>query len=363
MEITMYKFPPHLPPPVCNLSAHYIWSRLKFLCFVSFIGLIAGLSGASILAGWILPNITGDNSWYSINANNSNGVRLQLSDQVYNEISSRVLTIYSKIYDTEDTQYLDKTNIIGEAIILSTDGWVVLYQPDFKGSYKNFIALSKDGKTYQAESAIFDKYSGMLYIKIKGAQFKVISFIDFIAIPDKFFVLQNGYWKNTALNNKTIAPFLNSHLDTAPIAVFALDDQFNAGAIVTNSQGKIAGFITKDNQLLPSEYITRTMSEILSSNNLIYYSLGIDGWYSEEKPIILKKQQIIGFQVAKVWSVNSSLLTGDIITKINGRDFIVENSNLWYDLNNSQPIKLTVFRNGKTIEIAGKKELITISNN
>jgi len=360
MEITMSKFPPHLPPPVCNLSAHYIWSRLKFLCFVSFIGLIAGLSGASILAGWILPNFTGDSSWYSISANNSNGVRLQLSDQVYNEISSRVLTIYSKISDTKDTQYLDKINIIGEAIILSTDGWVVLYQPDFKGVYKNFIALAKDGKTYQVESAIFDKFSGMLYIKIKDAQFKVIGFTDSISIPDKFFVLQNGYWKNTALNNKTIAPFLNPHLDTAPVAVFTLDDQFNAGAIVTNSQGKIAGFVTKDNQLLPSVYITRTMSEVLSSNKLVYYSLGIDGWYSEEKPIILKNQQITGFYVVKVWSTNNLLLNGDIITKINGRDFIVENNNLWYDLNNNQSISLTVLRNGKTIEIAGKKELITI---
>ena len=56
-------------------------------------------------------------------------------------------------------------------------------------------------------------------------------------------------------------------------------------------------------------------------------------------------------------------MPGDIITKINGRDMIAENNDLWYDLTNSQSIKLTILRKNVEQQVVIKKQAIIISNN
>ena len=67
------------------------------------------------------------------------------------------------------------------------------------------------------------------------------------------------------------------HTDIAPTRSYSLNSVFVVGGVAINSQGKIVGFISEDNALLPASYITRLLSKVLNRQALAYPSLGVEG--------------------------------------------------------------------------------------
>lgn len=339
---------PHLPPKSSSLEAHRLWQRLKILLAVVLFSVIAGMSGASMMLGWIWPKFAEGDTW--INSYSRSGLtRIQLEARAQQEISSRTVTVYKGLSAVGGASYLNKK--IGDGVMLSSDGWIAMYQPGYDGSYKNFYITTDDGQVHQPENALLDKYSGILYLKIKDAQFKVVGFIDENSSLDEIFVSHNAHWYNSL----ALYPTLNyqiPHLDSAPIRSYSVNGSFNAGEVVINNQGRVAGFITEKNLLLPSFYITRILPKILGQQALSYPSLGIDGWFSEEQAIVSNKTKVQGFLVTNVWSASSPLRRGDVLLEINGR--IVTADNLWYIINGNEMYNAKVLRGGKNIELTGK---------
>ncbi len=352
-------FSPHLPPKSSNIKTHYLLERLKLLVVVAIFSLIAGMSGASMMLGWIWPRFAEGDTW--ITSYTRTGLtNIQLENRIQEEVSSRTASVYKGVSNVNGTNYLNKK--IGDSIILSSDGWLAMYQPGYDGNYKSLYVIMQDGEVLQPETAQLDKNSGVLYIKIKGQQLKVVGFNDENSALDDIFVLQSSYW----YHGLALYPLLNykiPHLDSAPLVSYSLNGSFNVGEIAINDQGRVVGFITEKNLLLPSFYITRVLPKLLDQQTLTYPSLGVDGWFSEERAIFLDKtissntstnelgvrEKVQGFLVANVWFTPNSLRRGDILTEINGR--IVTADNLWYIISNTQTLNAKIIRAGKILDV------------
>lgn len=354
--------PPHLPPKSSSLEAHRLWQELKLLLLVVVFGLIAGMSGASMMLGWIWPRFAEGDTW--ITSYTSPGLtRAQLENRIQEEISSRIVNVYRGSSSLNGTSYLNKK--IGDGIILSSDGWLAMYQPNYDGNYKNLYVTTKDGQILQPEKAQWDKYSGVLYIKIKDQQFKVVGFNDANSSLDDIFVFQNSHWYHGSALYLSL-DYKIPHLDSAPILSYSLSGSFSAGEVVINNQGRVVGFITEKNLLLPSFYITRILPKVLSRQALSYPSLGVDGWFSEEQVIVFEKpkfgtdpangsgirEKIQGFMISNVWSSANPLRRGDVLAEINGR--VVTADNLWYIISGDQALNAKILRAGKTLELVLK---------
>lgn len=310
------------------------------------------------MLGWIWPRFAEGDTW--ITSNTRPGLsRAQLEDRIREEVSSRIVAVHKGLIGLSGTNYLNKK--IGDGIMLSSDGWIAMYQPVYDGSYKSMYVVTNDGKVWQPEKALLDKYSGILYIKISDGQFKVSGFVDENSVLDDIFIFHNFYW----YHGSVLYPSLNyeiPHLDSAPILSYSFNGSFSAGEVVINNQGRVVGFVTEKNTLLPSFYLTRILPKVLSQQTLSYPSLGIDGWFSEEQTLVSGKtttgagsavgNKIQGFIVTNAWSVANPLHRGDVLTEINGR--VVTADNLWYIINSNQTFTVKVIRAGKNLELTVK---------
>lgn len=344
-------YPPHLPAPACEIKSYHNLQRIKLILAAAVFGLVAGISGASMVVGWIWPNFGGGDA-YLESYNYTLLSRNQLSESLQVEAQQRVAQVYKDISDSSGISYLSEQKHLGAAIIVTSDGWLTMYLPNYDGLYKNWHVLLYNGTVYGVKQALRDARSDYVYLKLDapaGAQFKVVSFADNVKAGDDVYVYNSGIWKRNIVQDKIFKPLTAVHLDTAANYGFLLANPTAVGAVVLNNQGRVAGAIAENGLLITGEQVNRVLPYILRSQKVIYRSLGIEGWYSEENPILNKTEKISGFAAARVLVKSSKLRVGDIILEINGQ---VANSDImWYNISGNNSVKVKVLRKGKIIEI------------
>jgi len=343
--------PPHLPPPACSIEEHRKWQRIKILLVSVVFGLLAGATGASMLLGWVWPGFGGGDIWV-LSSNMNNTTRDLLDTRARTEIEDRIGSVYRDLSNTAGLNFLNPDKKLGEAIFVSSDGWLVLYHPNYNGDYKNWRVLLNSGHSFTVQKVLKDTNSNLVYLKINsvqsGAQFKVVNFADDTKLLEDVFVYNNNTWRHSSVTNKVAKSFRFPHLDTAPSTAVELDGSFDEGDLVVGAQGKIIGIVSGGRYVLPSQYISNVLSSVLGSQKVVYRTLGTYGWFSAEQPIIVKNELSVGYAVSRVFSDNSKLKVGDIILEVNGQ--VVDSKNLWYNIISNQSLKLKVLRKGKIIE-------------
>lgn len=348
--------PPHLPPPSCNISSHRRWQSIKILLVATCFGLLAGLTGALMVLGWIWPMSGGGDMWV-VNNSKNNSSQKQMEERIRKErIDNRIFSVYDNAVPFANVNYFSAETKLGEAMVISTDGWLVMYLPDYDGGFKRWKVLTQNGAVYNIEKALFDKYAEVVYFKIEAKAGSLITerVMDFNYNVDSFddvFVYQQGLWWSGSIGYKIWGQSVEAHLDTAPQSFYTLNKDFQAGSIVVNDQGKVAGLVVKNNLLLPNIYLTRIIPGVLSESKITYNSLGVDGWYASERQVIVDNNFMNGFLVGKVWSVGNLLKRGDVLLEINGQ--IVDPDVLWYNINDEKA-QLKIWRNGKVLELEVK---------
>jgi len=344
--------PPHLPAPSCNIENHHKWQRIKILLVAVFFGLLSGITGASMFFGWIWPGIGGGDALIG-SRNISSVSHDSLEDRVRAELDDRVATVYRDLSNVNGVSYLSADKKIGQAVFVSSDGWMVFYYPNFDGSYRNWRVLLKNGSSLPVAKAIKDGNSNLVYFKISptdvSAQFKVINFVDSLKSQQDVFVLDGNTWRHSIVIDEIANSFHLPHLDSAPSLVAELSDSFSAGNLAVDSQGKLLGVVTSDGYVLPSYYLSGILPTVLSGQKIIYPTLGIYGWFSQEQPILIKNEKISGFIVTRIFSSDNNLRVGDVIEEINGQ--VADANNLWYNIIGNKTVKLKVWRKDKIIEI------------
>lgn len=342
--------PPHLPAPTCSVKSHNNLQRIKLILAAAFFGLAGGLSGAAVIIGWIWPGLGGGDA-YLESQNYSLLARNQLSESLQVEAQQRVAQVYKDISDNSGLAYLSEQKKIGTALIITSDGWLAMYLPVYDGLYKNWRVLLSNGTVYTVKQVLRDARSNYVYLKLEiknEAQFKVVNFAESVKAGDDVYVYSGGTWKRNIVQDKVYQPINAVHLDTASHYGFLLANPVKSGAVVLNNQGKIAGVIADSGLLIGGETVSRVLPYILSAQKVLYRTLGVEGWYSEENPILNKTEKINGFAVARVLSKNSVFHIGDVIMEISGQ---VANSNtMWYNISGNSSVKVKILRKGKIVE-------------
>lgn len=343
--------PPHLPPPACNLEEHRKWQRIKVLLVAVVFGLMAGVTGASVLLGWVWPGFGGGDTWIlSSNVNNTSHDLLDTRVRV--ELEDRLASVYRDMSGSNGINFLSPDKKIGEALFVSSDGWLSLYYPNYSGDFKNWRVLLNSGHSFVVQKVLKDNNSNVVYLKINadqsGAQFKVANFGDEVKQLEDVYVYSRESWRHTWVVNKTSQSLHLPHLDSAPSMSIELNEGFDEGDVVVGSQGKIIGIISNGRYVLPGQYISSVLPGVLGMQKISYRTLGVYGWFSQQQPIIIKNELTAGFAVARIVSEKTNLKVGDVILEINGQ--IANSENLWYNINNNQSLKLKVLRKGKIVE-------------
>lgn len=349
--------PPHLPKPSCSIAAHQRWLGIRVVIFGSLFGLISGVTGAIIVIGWIWPNYGGGDTWV-VSQNHTTASSASLDETISRDSSDRVFTIYKTISKINDLDYLAAENKLGEAVVISSDGWLVLAVEN-KNALVNTTkarALGSDGTIYAVQKTIFDPYAKILYIKIDpinqkvgaspATQFRVALFEESIAPYDQIFIRDNNEWRQKLIGQKQSDTAV--HLDGAPGYAYSVDGKFSVGTVAINSRGRVVGLIDSSGRLSPSIFVTRVMSSVLGQQKISYPTFGVSGWSSGDATAIVSSSAVSGFAVDNVWNKKSKLKKGDVIMEINGQ--IVRDETLWYNISGKQAT-LTVWRGGAAMDL------------
>ncbi len=351
--------PPHLPPPASNINKHKKWQHIKIFVMAAFFGVIGGGSGAAMMLGWVWPIVDTNSQWVT-SYFQSSFYRVQLEEKTREEMKDRMVTVYRDVSQVSGVTYYSNENKMGDAAIVSSDGWMVAYNPEESGVIKNPQIISSAGKLLKVGSSIFDKNTGLFFFKINSSStlYKQVEFTENLEVGDDVFVFQDKEWEHSLISRRLLVSKNSFHLDSAPILFYSLSANFKPGSWVLNKQGRLIGVVTKDQLILPSRFVTTLLPSILTKQNLTYQSFGVEGWFSEEQPIVFQGLKLNGFVVNQVVSKTSPLKKGDIILEINNE--IVNPEFLWYTLKNSSEVSLKILRQGKNILITAPVISITI---
>lgn len=346
--------PPHLPPPSCDIKAHQKWQHIKIFIFTALLGLVGGVTGASIVLGWIWPVLDTKDQW-AVSYFRSTSAQVQLEQRVREEIKDRIVSVYSDISQIGGTYYFNQEQKLGEGVVVSSDGWLVVYAALDPEKYKNWRVLTAQGKIFGVERALNDKYTGLTFLKIAQsgtvALYKQIEFSERISSGDDIFIYEDKVWQHglVAYSFYQSQESQLAHLDSLSVMRYFLTPSFKTGSLVVNNQGRMVGIIAKDGSLLPSEHIQALLPTILTKQIIVHRSLGVEGWFNEEQPVILDSVRANGFIVYKVLGKQSLLKPGDVIIEANNK--IVDPESLWYTIRYNQEVELKVLRQKKIISL------------
>ena len=347
-------FPPHLPPPSSSLARHRQWERIKVILASSFFGILGGLSGAAVLVGWVWPLAIGDTAYFS-NRSTLGAPREQLQARAQSKIKDEVFSIYLKSTTAGIVTYFSEMDKVGDGVMSVTSGWLLSYVPNFDGRTKDWVAVAENGSLYSVSKSLFDKRTGLAYLKIEPRikkpgvteqQFRVATFNEGLSQYDEVFVYEGGRWHSTMTSGQ-VAASENSHLDTASANLYNLTDSFKNGSIAIDSAGNMVGFIVGQSSVMSLVNENYFLNGIDIKKQIVYPSLGVEGWYSDEKTLVINEEKISGFMVSKVLGNRQFFQKGDVVLEINGRS--ANRENLWYNINSSE-VRVSVWRNGNIIE-------------
>lgn len=393
----MSNFPPHLPPRSSNVAQHHRWQATKVIMVSLCFGLFAGLVGASMALGWIWPTLGQGDAW--VIARSHTNSRTLVDEASQSQASETIFSVYKRTTLVGATETLDPADRLTEGVVITGEGWLIGYLPDYDKSFQNWRVIGRNGTVYSVSQVIFDERSGFIYFKITSPGLNTFLAVSpklpATLVPEHFrsatvgsvpdnngvvFINQQRSWYTSFVAGRGASLTPSSHLDSLSITTFSLNGSWQRGAVVVNDQGAVVGLVGDSGLtggsgtvLIPisiafsnSTFLSSAEasgSRLNNSGRVTYPSLGVEGWSSDERPVIVNGQSISGFVVNKVLirlpksnqsgskQVNqpvNQLQKGDIITAINNR--LVNFTNIWYNRGQSS-VRLQVLRNGKTIDL------------
>lgn len=347
----MFPLPPHLPPPASSLPRHRQWERIKILFIASFFGILSGFAGAAIILSWATPSF-GESANLFINKTFGSTSKELIAAKAEQKIADKIFAVYQKSTTVGKARYFSPGDKIGDGIVGVTSGWLVVYFPNFSSITKDWIAVSPSGSLYSVDHSLFDKRTGLVYLKVVplqkstiDEQFKVVTFNNTLSQDDSVFVFEDGRWQST-VNLGQVPGKFETHLDTVQPLLFNVADTFKDGSVATDSSGNVVGFVAGHSTVLPLSGIDYFLNGIDGKKQIVYPTLGIEGWYGDERILVLNDEKVTGFLVAKVVGNKSSFAKNDIILEVNGRP--AEWGSIWNAVGNSV-VQVTLYRNGRTL--------------
>lgn len=283
-------------------------------------------------------------------------------NEVRQRISRQLIKIYTLPTDVAGQSLWTENELLGYGLTITNNGWLMTAANPT--TLSDLRLIDQYNNIYQPTEAVRDDFLDLTYLKIPmensvPADFTIKPGEELFNTP---ITVTDGqtWWQSVSVTElMSRLPSNLSHENTlGPTRGHRLNQNlFNRlnGLPAINDQGKIIGLIRDNGYLLPSYYFTERFTELLSTEKikrptvkLDYFDLSlnpIDKFFNDS-PI---KQGILIIKAAP----ETNLLTGDIITQINGRALDKDNNftNSLQEFNPDDTINLNVIRNDQTIEL------------
>ncbi len=352
--MSIKKDPPHLPARACRVDTHYRLQSLKWTIFLIFVAFVSGTAAALSTVAWIAPVFIQSDSYYTA-VHDAKSLNTNQPEQVFqHQVNQKVIRIYDQSKKVDQAFY-DKNSLLFSTAVLSSDGWAVAYYPGYvSGLEKKWEAVDSQGLYYSVEKVVQDPVSNLLYLKIKGAGFRINSFSDWseLGAGHNYWAISRSGWREVSLDDLVITDAGKDYAIWRPHNFHSLWQDTEEGTLLYNSQGAFVGIVDAKNLLRPAWLVEGRINYLLDNNQITYFGLPWRGYMVDGVEFEGKWKKMTGFYVTEVGStaVSSTIKHGDVIFKINNslvdEDFLAAQL---YSI--PDPIIVSVWRGGEEIEI------------
>ena len=374
-------------------KSRFSWKRITFILILIIISFMAGISG-EFLGRVYLSNLSYFRDFYFTTPANLNQGEIVISqprkvvveqtlrlNQVKNDIQTSVLGIYKKKNATNtllDKIFLSQ-DYIGQAIVLTSDGWLIA-RTNMDINPKEYVIAGSNQKIYKIDKVIEDEETKINFIKIQAQNLPVVKLADFNQVNyGEQVVAYNNFFDNLSLvnieskNYKKLSNKFDFVSSTQNFDKFILlDKNFSYdyfGTPIFNLQSELLGFIISregnTSQAVPINYINPIINQVLKDQAIKRVYLGIN-YIDLSRAVGLdendrQKQNFgamiwpneNGVAIASDSPLFNKLVKGDIIISIENQalDFNTDLTNLLLEYNSGQEIKIKYLHEQKDEEL------------
>lgn len=353
---------PHLPKQDTAPQDKKSLKTIPVSFGVVVIATLASLVTSLLVMIWLYPEISPTTPIYG----GFRGVENQdisPEQSVERLVRERTVSLYDMSRKINEIYYTDD-GYLSEAVLLSSDGWAVLYDPDARVTRASgWEAVDGQGIVHQLESVVIDPVSGLTYIKLVGAGYRVTSFYEWNdTLPKELLwaINQNSWHIARVSNLENIFQSNTNHTLQQRTVRYTLSAQEKEGSLLLSEDGDFVGFVHADGTLLPAWLIPGQLSYLLAEGETQYATFPYTG-----KVITAMVdpedgyQQISGFYIATspTEATTTTLGVGDVIVRIQNQEFTAESLPRLI-MNAPDQMTITVLRDDKEIDMILQKETV-----
>jgi len=315
-----YMLPPHLPNKTCSRNARELWIRISAIVILVVLSVFAGITGALVVTAWINPTFYSDSAGlYFVNRSSQLYGSTERPDVlVIQRYQMGTMRLFDKTQKLSGDFYADNARV-GQAVMLSSNGWGVSYMPDFNQSLiPKLEAVDYRGISYAIEKVLVDARSGYVYIKCIGNEFHVLPFVNWTDVDTGLDVWSDhgGSWHHRILGARNaVSSGAYNALDA--YTRFYVDPTVSKQGIAMTGQGQFVGFVDDNDELHTGWSIEYQLPFVLGNDALDDFAITWNGYFvyrsSEEGDDDVPAS---GFYISSVGALPRGLMPGDIIIRV-----------------------------------------------
>lgn len=239
------------------------------------------------------------------------------------QVIEQTLSLYDTLPRTDVT-----ATLLGNAVALTTDGWIVAPAGSFTKDPKDTIVLMEDGTAATVLESQTDEGTGLIYAKIDANDLSPVEFTDgtelrtgqWVSVVQKSVDGYGVYERRVASNPTSVVRTTNAISTTYELDTFS--EQQTPGAGVYASGGQLLGLITADGRLLHASSVSGQLQALLDTTALA--TIADDIQYVQLSGVTAAEREENGLPESGIWVVNagtigkeSGLQANDVIVSIN----------------------------------------------
>jgi len=282
------------------------------------------------------------------------------------------------LYRSEDVGQVTLVGkAVGSGIVLTSDGWILSHSSALEAANRRSgqgLTAMVNGATYEIEKAVIDTYTGVAFLRAKGANLPVASFgkSDQLATGDMVFSLDvSGGLREadlTAVGSLPAVDVASAYRSSEKIQrVLRLSevDSFVPGAALLNASGEAMGIYVGDSTVgayaIPMDAILRQIGLVLRDSEVARPYLGVRfldlsehrGVDGPTRGAQLKSYGRLASILRSSPAAESGLRENDIIKAVNGEWVTVNKSlpDLIVEYEPEEVITLTILRANEELDI------------
>lgn len=339
---------PHLPAKTCSVQAHKQWNGLKWVVLISVLSVVAGATAAIVMMSWFFPVVDMGRTVYLGQKSNITAAPV-LDASFEGEIQKRMMRVYKGALEY-DSVYAQNAEM-GSAMMLSSDGWAVLY---FDGAVVPKAAqmqgVDYQGVLHDVEQVVPYVAQNALFIKFSGNDYLVSSFSDWDQhIMGEYVWSVNGSWDPVIVKmhkDSTEVVSVTSDLDS-----YIIEGEQSVGEVVLDQKGRFLGFVHTNATIQRVWPVEFHLPSVLANGELeiVPFSLKgrfVEGYVDSTQSLWRQKS---AFLVTSVRGMDG-LSVGDLVLSLNGAS-IKPRSFARMIMNAPEEFTLEVLRDGSVVEV------------